>query len=118
MSSTFDLQMILTRLIGSAPFLIVAFIGIALCLASQSRPAKVRIAVGCALALQLMSHLVLPFLYTYVAQVMNSLFAESNGRATAIAISLIATSISAFALGLLLYAAFSRDDRPAEAAQT
>ncbi|MBL8852166.1 MAG: hypothetical protein JNG89_21010 [Planctomycetaceae bacterium] len=112
MSSTFDLQMVLTRLVGSAPFLAVAFAGIVLCLARESRPVRVRIAVGCALALQLLSHLVLPFLYTHVAQLMNAQFSGSDGRAGMIAISLVATSVSATALGLLLFAAFSRDDLP------
>ena len=120
MSSAFDLQMIFSWLIGAAPFLMVAFSGIVLCMVRQSRPARVRIAVGCALALQLASYLVLPFLYTHIVQVMqmNSQFSGPNGGAGMIVINLLSAMVSATALGLLLFAAFSSDDRPPEVSQT
>jgi hypothetical protein len=113
MSSAFDPSAVLARILGSAPFLIVAFGGVVLCMIRQSRPARVRIAVACALALQLGSHLVLPYLYQHIIQLtqMNSPYSGS-GSGGMIVVSLIAASVSATSLGLMLFAAFSTDDRP------
>jgi hypothetical protein len=112
MSSAFDLQMILSRLLSSAPYLIVAFGGIVLCMIRQSRPARVRIAVGCALALQLAQHLVLPFVYNHIFQLLQSSSSSGGMNAGMVVVNLIGSLISATVLGLLLYAAFTRDDRP------
>jgi D-alanyl-lipoteichoic acid acyltransferase DltB (MBOAT superfamily) len=118
MSNAFDLQMVLSRLIGSAPFLAVAFCGIVLCMVRQSRPARVRIAVGCALALQLASYLVLPFLYNHVFQLLQSRAPTGGIDTGMIVVNLFTAMVSATALGLLLFAAFASDDRPPEASQT
>lgn len=114
-SSPFDLSMLLGRLLGSSPFIVVAFAGFVLCFVRESRPDRARLAVGGALAVYLAGSLILPLLYGYILQHMQ--VAMSGGpNAGMIVISLLSSSTSAVALGLLLYAAFTNDDPPAATA--
>lgn len=110
-SNPFDASFLFGNLIRSSPFLIVAVAGIALCMTRETRPVRVRVAVGCALAIQFMAHLVLPLIYSLYFTSMQSggspLGATSLG---VMFIGLIGSSASAVALGLLLFAAFTQDD--------
>ena len=116
-SSPFDLSFLLGRLLGSSPGMLVALAGVVLCLIRDSRPPRVRLAVGGALAIHLFASLVMPLFYGYLIQHLQN--AMSGGpNPGMILINLIASSMSAVALGLLLYAAFTNDDRPTEAGQT
>jgi hypothetical protein len=111
-SSFLDLSV---RLLGSSPFLIVAFAGIVLCTNRDSRPTRVRITIGCALGLQMASYLVMPFVSNYIIHLYQSNSIPggtlSNGM---LAVSIFGSSVSAVALALLLWAAFTNDDRPSE----
>ena len=62
-SSPFDLSYMFGHIVRGSPFLIVAIAGIALCMTRDSRPLRVRVAVGCALAIQFVAHLILPLFY-------------------------------------------------------
>jgi len=107
-SSPFDLSGILGSLLVSFPFLIVAFAGVVICLVRDTRPNRVRIAVGCALALHLANHLGLRLISTLVIQHFTRT-GESPGMPLFV-IQLAGSLVYAAALGLLLYAAFTKDD--------
>lgn len=109
-SSPFDLSGILVSLLVSFPFLIVAFAGVVVCLVRDSRPNRVRVAVGVALALQLANHLGLRLVSNLIIQH----FARTgdNPGSPLFIVQLAGSLVYATALGLLLYAAFARDDSP------
>jgi uncharacterized protein YhhL (DUF1145 family) len=109
-SSSFDLSKILAQLLGASPFLLVAVAGLVLCMIRAGRPARVRIAVGCAVALQIGSYLALPLVYSHVFQLVQPMGADLN--LTLLIVRLFGSLVSGTALALLLYAAFARDDPP------
>ena len=114
-SSPFDASYLFGNLIRNSPFLIVAVAGIALCMTRETRPVRVRVAVGCALAIEFMTHLVLPLIYSLYF--MSTRSGGSSMGATSLGvmfIGLIGSSASAVALCLLLFAAFTHDDRVVE----
>lgn len=118
-SSPFDLSILFSHIVRASPFLIVAFAGIALCMTRESRPLRVRVAVGCALAVQFVGHLILPLFYGYLLQSLQSGGAPVGGNSLGIMlIGLISSSSSAVALGLLLFAAFTRDDQFVESSRS
>lgn len=114
-SSPFDLSFLFGHIVRASPFLIVAVAGIALCMTRESRPLRVRIAVGCALAIQFAGHLVLPLFYGFLLQSLQSGGAPVGANSLGVMfLGLIGSSASAVALGLLLFAAFAQDERIVE----
>ena len=114
-SSPFDLSYMFGHIVRGSPFLIVAIAGIALCMTRDSRPLRVRVAVGCALAIQFVAHLILPLFYGYFLQSLQSGGAPLGANSLGVMfIGLIGSSASAVALGLLLFASFTQDDRVVE----
>lgn len=115
-SSFLDLSV---RVLGSAPYLIVAFAGIVLCISRDSRPLRARIAIGCALGLQMASYVVMPFVYNFVFRIYQSNAVPGGITSNSmLAVTLFGSSVSAVALALLLWAAFTTDDPPAEVRQS
>jgi hypothetical protein len=107
------------RLLGMSPLLIVAFAGIVLCVNRDSRPVRVRIAIGCALGLQMASLLVMPFVFSYIIQLYQSNSIPGGTLSNGIlALSVFSSSVSAVALALLLWAALTSDDLPPEIRQS
>ncbi|MFO1091748.1 MAG: hypothetical protein U0992_00330 [Planctomycetaceae bacterium] len=116
-SSPFDLSFLLGRLIGASPGMLVGLAGLVLCLTRDSRPLRARLAVGGALAIHLFASLIMPLIYGYILPHFQTP-ASGGSRTAVIVVGLISSSMSAVALGLLLYAAFTNDDRPSDAGQT
>ena len=117
MASQFDPAMLIARVVGAAPFLLVAVVGVVLCLVRESRPVRVRIAAGCAVAIIVGLRLMTPYLFPYVFRLlpMGNTIGEIN---LAILLFTVMTStVYAVALGLLLWGAFALDDRPPQASQ-
>lgn len=110
-SSPFDLSFLLGRLVSSSPGMLVALVGLVLCLIRESRPLRVRLAVGGALAMHLFASLIMPLFYGYILPHLQTPM-SGGSNAGMIVVGLISSSMSAVALGLLLYAAFTNDDRP------
>ena len=111
--SGFDLSSIAWRILGSSPTLLVLVGGIALCLIRDTRPLRVRVLAGAAVALQLFNVALMPFIF----QMVLSMAQQGGGGVAGISmqmtvLSMFSSSISAVALALLLWAAFTHDDRP------
>lgn len=107
-SSPFDLSKVLSHIAAAAPVLVAAFAGAILCLLRSSRPVRVRIAVACAVAIELGMHLGWPLLVQVVFQRFSP---GSDAWETGfMMVRLLGSLSSAAVLGLLLYAAFTRDD--------
>src|SRR5215213_2819864 len=100
-SSPFDLSMLFARLLGSSPAMIVAFAGFVLCFLREGRPLRARLAVGGALAVHFTGSMILPLIYGYILQLMQSGPLSGGPNSSMIAITLISSSTSALALGLL-----------------
>jgi hypothetical protein len=109
----YDFSMILSRLVGSTPMLLVMVAGLFLCLTVGTRPQRVRVLVGIAITIQLFNWLVVPFAMNLVLSLMHSGMMVGGMPWQYMLMSLFSASLSGIALGLLLWAAFTRDDRPA-----
>jgi hypothetical protein len=108
--SPFDLPGIVGSLMVSFPFLVVALAGVVICMVRDSRPTRVRVAVGSALALHLANHLGLRLVSNLMIQHFTRT-GENPGMPLFI-VQLVGSLVYATALALLLYAAFARDDQP------
>lgn len=97
------------QLFGAIPFLIVAFAGAVICMIRESRPMRVRIAVGVALAMQLGVRMLGPLMHQ---QLIRMLPGSSPTEKPFIIFNLLWSVVSAAALAVLLWAAFTNDDRP------
>jgi hypothetical protein len=104
-----ELTRLVSQIVGDSPQLLVAFLGILLCMVRATRPPRVRMAMACALLLMLANRLVLPTLYVKLRQhsmrlggaLDDAVEIAHNGRAI----------LTAVAVGLLLYAAFTSDEQ-------
>jgi len=108
-SNPFDLSSMIGPLMVSAPFLVVAFAGVVICLVRDSRPNRVRVAVGCALALHLLNHLGLGVVSSFIIQ--QATRSGNNVGMPLFVVQMVGSLVYAVALGLLLYAAFTKDDQ-------
>ena len=100
-----ELTVQLWRILGSAPYLLVVLVGVALCIACASRAPKTALLVGIALVIQLVNYFVTPFI---VAQLFANWPADAADQLnTRIFVNSLVFSIpSSIALALLLWAAF------------
>lgn len=114
MASQFDPAILIARVAGAAPFLLVALVGVVLCLVRESRPVRVRVAAGCAIALVIGLRMALPLLFTHVLSLLPPGGGGSGLDYRFLLYSLVSSVGQAVALGLLLWGAFARDDRPPE----
>ena len=97
----------IARAMGTAPWTIVAIVGLILCLINFSRAPRPSILVGLALAIQLFNTFVLPFVANYLfslapAQQMHDI------QARILVNSVLFSIPSAVALALMLWAVFSQ----------
>ncbi|MFO1091747.1 MAG: hypothetical protein U0992_00325 [Planctomycetaceae bacterium] len=99
------------QLISAIPFLLVAFAGAVVCMIRESRPVRVRIAVGCALAIQLGLRMLMPLVYSQLSRVLSPAISSPN-ETPFIIINLLSSVVWAATLAVLLWAAFTNDDRP------
>jgi hypothetical protein len=106
-----ELAVQMWRIIGSAPYLLVVLVGIALCIACAGRSPRTALLVGIALFIHLVNMFVTPFV---AAQVFANWPVDAEDQLNMrIFVNQFVYSIpSAAALGLMLWAAFQR---PAEA---
>jgi hypothetical protein len=111
--SGFDVSMVLGRILGSAPLLLVMVGGLAVCLIRDTRPLRVRVLVGTAIAMQMFNVIVMPVVYTLMIAANQQSGGGVGGLSMQIQLlSLFGSSISGVALALLLWAAFTNDDLP------
>jgi hypothetical protein len=87
----------------------VAFAGAVICMVREPRPVRVRVAVGAALAIQLGVRLASPFILSQLRRMLPASTSPANGPM--IAMNFAFALVGAFATGLLLWAAFTNDDR-------
>jgi hypothetical protein len=108
-----ELTVQLWQILGSAPYLLVVLVGVALCIACASRAPKTALLVGLALLIQLLNRFVTPFIVTYL---FNSLPADAADQLNMRIFmnSLVYSIPSSIALALLLWAAFQPQRQPRE----
>lgn len=111
--SGFDFSMVWGRILASTPVLLVMFGGIALCVMRETRPLRVRVLVGIAIAIQMFNVVVMP-----IASMILISAAQQGGGGISISaqmmmLSVFASSVSGVSLALVLWAAFTQDDLPA-----
>ena len=104
-------SMMAGRLLVSTPTLLVMVGGVVLCLIGQSRPMRVRVLVGIAIAIQMFNIVVMPIVMQAIISAAQQGGSGVAGVSTQMSVlSLFASSASAVALSLLLWAAFTRDE--------
>src|SRR5262245_56521832 len=109
----FDISMLISRILGTGPFMLMGLVGVVLYVIRESRPLRVRVAVGSALTLAAIDFVFLPLLYGSLVQRLDPGAAPGRAENAYLALNLVSSSISAMVYGLILYAAFTHDDRPA-----
>ena len=114
--SDFDTSMFVTQVVGATPTLLAILAGAVVCLTRVSRPSRARVLAGAALAVQLLSLVAMPLVMHAMTSTMRFSVIDDDPQAVAVRmalISLVSSSVQAVVLGLLLWAVFTRDDRPA-----
>lgn len=98
------------QLINNAPFLLAVFAGAVICMVRESRPLRVRVAVGAALVIQLGFRMVMPLVYNQVHRMLQAGKPPTEGPF--LVVNFVLSVIFAATLAVLLWAAFTNDDRP------
>lgn len=108
-----DLSLFAIGALGSIPTLLVMLAGAVICAVRRSRPLRARVLVGIALVIQLFNFFTAPLVMGVLGSAFSLTDADNTTFAMRMALmNLYSSSMSAVVLGLLLWAAFTRDEQP------